>query len=709
MTEITLRKVCKSFGAVQVIHDVDLTVGSGEFVVFVGPSGCGKSTLLRLIAGLEKVTSGEVEIEGVVVNEVGASDRGLAMVFQSYALYPHMTVYGNMAFGLENSHMPKAEIRDRVQTAAEMLQITDYLDRKPKALSGGQRQRVAIGRAIVRDPKAFLFDEPLSNLDAELRVTMRKELAALHAKIGGTMIYVTHDQIEAMTLANKIVVLQGGRVEQVGAPLDLYNTPVNAFVAGFIGSPRMNLIDAVAEVGPDGTFLLSGETRIAIPTQAGLADGARCSYGVRPEHIGIAETGAPDVTGDGVLCRASRRRDLSLLRCPRPATDHAAPERAVADRPGAAAPAGVRPFADASVRRGWSKDLQRGRAMSDKLGLAVIGCGMASKPHALALKALSDEIAVRGVYGRDPGKRDRFCAEYGFPAAASAEALAKDESVDAVLLLTPPNARGEFVDLFAAAGKHVLSEKPLERTVAAAERIVQTCRDRGVTLGVVFQHRFRAASEDLARRLAAGELGAIRMVRVEVPWWRDQAYYDEPGRGSYARDGGGVLISQAIHTLDLMLSLTGPVSAVQAMVATTALHRMDSEDFAAGALQFANGAVGALFATTAAYPGDAESIRLECDAASVLLQSGTVTYAWRDGRIETAGTEATTGGGADPMAFPFDWHRDLIADFVAAIRDDRAPRVSGEDGLRVQRLIAAIERSSSQYCRVNSGGMTCNR
>ncbi|MDV7145209.1 Gfo/Idh/MocA family oxidoreductase [Tropicimonas sp. TH_r6] len=338
--------------------------------------------------------------------------------------------------------------------------------------------------------------------------------------------------------------------------------------------------------------------------------------------------------------------------------------------------------------------------MNAKLGLAVIGCGMAAKPHALALQALSNMIDVRGVHARDRQRLERFATEFGFPVSEKAEALAADPGVDAVLILTPPNARAAYVELFAAAGKHVLCEKPLERTVEAAERIVQLCRDHAVTLGVVFQHRFRAASQDLARRLAMDELGAIRMVRVDIPWWRDQGYYDEPGRGSYARDGGGVLICQAIHTLDLMLDLTGPVRAVQAMVATTALHRMEAEDFAAGTMEFANGAVGSLFATTAAYPGEPESIRLECDAASVRLQSGTVTYSWRDGRVETAGAEARTGGGADPMAFPMDWHRDLIADFAEAVKRDQRPRVTGEDALQVQRLIEAIEISSSRRCRV---------
>ena len=223
MTEIVLKNIFKSYDQTEVIHGVDLKVESGKFLVLVGPSGCGKSTLLRIIAGLERITSGEILIEGNEVSNIPASERGLAMVFQSYALYPHMSVYKNMAFSLENLKIDKKTIEDKVNSAAKLLQIEDYLQRKPKALSGGQRQRVAIGRAIVRDPKAFLFDEPLSNLDAELRVTMRKELSALHEKIGGTMIYVTHDQVEAMTLADQIVVLNEGYVAQAGAPLDLYN------------------------------------------------------------------------------------------------------------------------------------------------------------------------------------------------------------------------------------------------------------------------------------------------------------------------------------------------------------------------------------------------------------------------------------------------------------------------------------------------------
>ncbi|CAH1651787.1 Lactose transport ATP-binding protein LacK [Hyphomicrobiales bacterium] len=289
MAELRLAGARKSFGPVPVLHGIDLAVKDGEFVVFVGPSGCGKSTLLRVIAGLESVTDGEVYIDGERVTDLPASERGLAMVFQSYALYPHMSVRKNMAFALENMGMKPAEIDARVSRAATMLRLTDYLERRPKALSGGQRQRVAIGRAIVRDPKIFLFDEPLSNLDAELRVATRKELAALHADIGGTMIYVTHDQVEAMTLADRIVVLHAGRIEQVGTPLELYNNPCNIFVAGFIGSPRMNLLPATV-MGDDGVLRLrlgDHDINVARPA-AGLAPAAPVTLGIRPEHIAVA-------------------------------------------------------------------------------------------------------------------------------------------------------------------------------------------------------------------------------------------------------------------------------------------------------------------------------------------------------------------------------------------------------------------------------------
>ncbi len=291
MSSLTLRAIRKSFGSVDVLKGIDLEVADGEFVVFVGPSGCGKSTLLRVIAGLEEATSGTIAIDGADVTREPAAERGLAMVFQSYALYPHMSVYRNIAFALENMRLPKAEIEARVSRAAAMLRLTDYLDRKPGALSGGQRQRVAIGRAVVRDPKIFLFDEPLSNLDAELRVATRKELASLHAEIGGTMIYVTHDQVEAMTLADRIVVLHAGRIEQVGTPLELYNHPVNQFVAGFIGSPRMNFIPGTAETG--GLFRLAdGTSSLVLHETMGMT--GPMTLGIRPEHLVLAGQETPD-------------------------------------------------------------------------------------------------------------------------------------------------------------------------------------------------------------------------------------------------------------------------------------------------------------------------------------------------------------------------------------------------------------------------------
>ena len=272
MAGLTLRDVRKSYGSTQVMHGVDLDIEDGEFVVFVGPSGCGKSTLLRMIAGLEDISGGTVAIGGEEVNEVAASKRGVAMVFQTYALYPHMTVYKNMAFGLKQIKTDPAEIERRVKNAANILQITDYLDRSPRNLSGGQRQRVAIGRAIVRDPKVFLFDEPLSNLDAALRVQTRLEIARLHERLKTTMIYVTHDQVEAMTLADKIVVLRDGRIEQVGSPIDLYERPANSFVAQFIGSPKMN-------------FFAETDLAMGAANLLGRTVTAQEHVGLRPEHL----------------------------------------------------------------------------------------------------------------------------------------------------------------------------------------------------------------------------------------------------------------------------------------------------------------------------------------------------------------------------------------------------------------------------------------
>ncbi|MDZ4393832.1 ABC transporter ATP-binding protein [Cypionkella sp.] len=286
MPQIELLNLCKRFGGVDVIRDVSLSIEKGAFTVFVGPSGCGKSTLLRCIAGLEEITSGTLNIGGVRMNDTDPAARGLAMVFQSYALYPHMTVAENMTFGLRMAHRPKAEIAEKLAKAAAILQLEPLLQRKPAALSGGQRQRVAIGRAIVRDPQVFLFDEPLSNLDAELRVQTRVEIAKLHQALGNTIIYVTHDQTEAMTLADQIVVLRAGRVEQVGPPMQLYDDPDNAFVAGFIGSPRMNFLSAT--VTAQGLDL--GGITVPLPAlQTPLAIGAAVQLGIRPEHLDQTE------------------------------------------------------------------------------------------------------------------------------------------------------------------------------------------------------------------------------------------------------------------------------------------------------------------------------------------------------------------------------------------------------------------------------------
>jgi multiple sugar transport system ATP-binding protein len=290
MAEVIVRNVKKRYGPVQVMHGVSVDIEDGQFVVLVGPSGCGKSTLLRMIAGLEQISEGEIAIGGRVVNDVMPKDRDIAMVFQSYALYPHKTVGENMGFALKIKGAPRAEIAEKVGRAASILDLGHLLERYPKQLSGGQRQRVAMGRAIVRDPAVFLFDEPLSNLDAKLRVAMRVEIKELHQRLGTTIVYVTHDQIEAMTMADKIVVMRDGRVEQVGAPLDLYDNPTNTFVAGFIGSPAMNFIRGRVE--EPGTFLADGGARLPLPDVA-AAPGRAIVYGIRPEHIDIGEGGVP--------------------------------------------------------------------------------------------------------------------------------------------------------------------------------------------------------------------------------------------------------------------------------------------------------------------------------------------------------------------------------------------------------------------------------
>ncbi|MBX2804969.1 MAG: sn-glycerol-3-phosphate ABC transporter ATP-binding protein UgpC [Hyphomicrobiales bacterium] len=317
MASVTIGNVRKSFGAVEVIHGVNVGIGDGEFVILVGPSGCGKSTLLRMVAGLESITSGEIRIGDRVVNMVPPKERDIAMVFQNYALYPHMKVFDNMAFSLKLRGTDKGEVERRVNEAAEILGLLPLLDRYPRQLSGGQRQRVAMGRAIVRHPKVFLFDEPLSNLDAKLRVAMRTEIKALHQRVGGTTVYVTHDQIEAMTMADKIVVMQGGNVEQVGAPLELYDKPDNLFVAGFIGSPAMNFVRGKAQVNGTASIVTEQGEQIAVPALPGLENGRKVVLGIRPEHLRLSsqEQGIPvdvvvtEPTGSEVLILAKHGAD----------------------------------------------------------------------------------------------------------------------------------------------------------------------------------------------------------------------------------------------------------------------------------------------------------------------------------------------------------------------------------------------------------------
>ena len=304
MASVEIRKVDKYFGTVHILHGVEIDIRDGEFVVLVGPSGCGKSTLLRMIAGLEEISRGDIVIGGRVVNNVPPKDRDIAMVFQNYALYPHMTVHDNMAFSLKLARAPKNVIQERVNRAAQILGLTQFLDRYPRQLSGGQRQRVAMGRAIVRDPQVFLFDEPLSNLDAKLRVQMRTEVKELHQRLKTTSVYVTHDQIEAMTMADRIVVMNLGNVEQIGAPLELYDRPNNLFVAGFIGSPAMNFIEATIKGGNGGggpAAVTADGTELPLPaTIGGVRNNQRVIYGIRPEHLTL-NTAAAAANGNGNL------------------------------------------------------------------------------------------------------------------------------------------------------------------------------------------------------------------------------------------------------------------------------------------------------------------------------------------------------------------------------------------------------------------------
>ena len=287
MAEVRIRDLTKSYGGLQVVHGVNVDIQDGQFVVLVGPSGCGKSTLLRMIAGLEGISSGTISIGDRVVNNLPPAERDIAMVFQNYALYPHKTVAANMGFPLKMARMNKAEIDTRVKRAADILGLTPYLGRYPRAMSGGQRQRVAMGRAIVRNPQVFLFDEPLSNLDAKLRVQMRSEIRELHQRLGTTTVYVTHDQIEAMTMADRIVVMREGRISQVGAPLELYDTPANTFVADFIGSPSMNLIEGIIS---KGRFFAPG-IDLPLPDRPELEEGRKVTYGIRPEHLALSDQG----------------------------------------------------------------------------------------------------------------------------------------------------------------------------------------------------------------------------------------------------------------------------------------------------------------------------------------------------------------------------------------------------------------------------------
>lgn len=339
-----------------------------------------------------------------------------------------------------------------------------------------------------------------------------------------------------------------------------------------------------------------------------------------------------------------------------------------------------------------------------RIGIAVIGLGAGSKPHLEALDELKDQIEVVGVFNRSPARAEKVKARYGYRIYNNAQEIADDPAVDIVLLLTPPDNRLPIVEMMARAGKHILSEKPIERTLEAAENIVTICEDAGVHLGIMFQNRFRSGAIRLREVIENNELGDIALARAVIPWWRAQSYYDEPGRGTFARDGGGVLISQAIHTLDLMLSMTGPVSEVQAFLGCTSLHQMEAEDFATAGLRFANGALGSIVATTATFPGGGEEIIIDGHKGTAAFKSGKLRLDWHDGRSETVGNEGAAGGGADPMAFSCEWHQALIADFADAVRAGRDGAVTGKAALEVHRLIDAMARSSAAGEKVMVSG-----
>ena len=332
--------------------------------------------------------------------------------------------------------------------------------------------------------------------------------------------------------------------------------------------------------------------------------------------------------------------------------------------------------------------------LSKKIGVGVIGTGMAAKPHALALNDLTDIINVKAIYSRNKDKCYSFAKNYDFETANSIQQISENNNIDMVILITPPNQRLELVREFSKAGKHILMEKPIERSTTQAEEIVKICEKNNVMLGIVFQHRFRESSIKLKSLIDKNALGSIYSVQVNIPWWRDQSYYDEAERGTYERDGGGVLISQAIHTLDLMINLTGPVEEVQAIAKTTSFHKMESEDFVAAGFKFKNGAVGSLMASTSSYPGFPESIVLNCDKGSVKLESGTLKINWQNNKVDEFGETSGTGGSADPMAFPYDWHKSLIKDFALSITSNQSGFVSGREALKVHKLIDGLILSS---------------
>ena len=328
-----------------------------------------------------------------------------------------------------------------------------------------------------------------------------------------------------------------------------------------------------------------------------------------------------------------------------------------------------------------------------RLKFAVVGLGMASKPHLAALLQLSDIIEVAGAYSPSADRRSTMSRQWNLPQFASLDEIVQAD-IDAAIIITPPNARIEIVRALASAGHAILMEKPIERDLKRAVELVEICETAKVPLGIVLQHRFRAGAKAMAAKIHSGEAGEILSVRVALPWWREQSYYDQPGRGTYEKDGGGVLITQAIHVLDLMLSMTGQVSEVVALTGTTKRHRMEAENFATAGLRFENGALGSVFATTASFPGSAETLEVDCEHASMRLVAGELTVQWRDGRVETTGEVTGTGGSSDPMDFPCDWHRELIQDFSASLKAGTPPLVTGRMALDVHRLIDAIKTAA---------------